>query len=100
MRPRSVFFCGVIRSERHTVRQPITLSQNNHLKGEHPMRKSKSLVIATSLAFLLAAAPMQAAPGFVRDSNPIGRFMKLVKKVFGVSTNAEVGGPPPSPTTA
>lgn len=67
-------------------------------KGEHLMRKSKALVVATTFAFLLAAAPMNAAPRFTRDVDPIGRFVKLVKKFFGISVDSEVSGPPPAPT--
>lgn len=61
------------------------------------MRKSRSLVVATAFAFLLAAAPMHAAPRFTRDADPIGRFVKLVKKFFGISVDSEVSGPPPAP---
>ncbi|HVR39061.1 MAG TPA: hypothetical protein VMU84_08185 [Thermoanaerobaculia bacterium] len=61
------------------------------------MRNSKSLAVAVTLAFLLAAAPMHAAPR-TRDSDPIVRFVKFVKKVFGVSTHTEVTIPIPQPT--
>lgn len=62
------------------------------------MRKSKSLVIAASLALFLAAAPMQAMSRFERDTTPIGRFMKLVKKFFGVSISSDLTGPIPTTT--
>ncbi|HWW63000.1 MAG TPA: hypothetical protein VN181_16615, partial [Thermoanaerobaculia bacterium] len=59
-----------------------------------PMRNSKTLVATATLALLLAAAPMSAAP-FTRDTDPVGRFIHFVKRMFGVTTNNEITVPIP-----
>lgn len=56
----------------------------------------RKLALTLALTITIAvSAPAYSAPRFERDTNPIGRFLKYVKKTFGTTILGDLTGPIP-----
>lgn len=68
---------------------------------------ARSLALALSVFVVSSSLPASAAEPIRKESirdreraTPMVIFKRIVKRLFGISTNEELQGPPPAPTTA
>jgi hypothetical protein len=65
---------------------------------------TRSLALALSVVILSSSLPAFAAEPIQKErvrnrATPMVIFKLIVKRLFGISTNESVGGPPPAPMT-
>ena len=82
---------------RHQSVQTVSSNHFNRMEKEKVMRKS--VIAVTALVVLLTAAtPAMAVPRENREVPAVTKLVRIIKKVFGISTQAEPSIPIPGPT--